>query len=201
MAYDYDIFISYLRHDETREWIQQHLSPLLTLRVAQELGRTPKIFIDQDIEVGTAWPLRLALALAGSRILIPLWSKGYFRSKWCVEELSTMRAREQETSRNTPKHPRGLVIPGIVHDGDDFPCAIKDIQSFSLQKCFNVRMSRNSQRAEELDDIINQHAGSIARAIEEAPEWRSEWRCATSKVFFSLYYDPTTPSQLTLPRL
>src|SRR5258705_3820007 len=99
MAYQYDIFISYRRNEESRRWIEAHFEPLLKLRVDLNLGREPVVFIDDRIESGTSWPLQLASALATSRILVPLWTKTYFQSKWCTEELSHMLAREQATAR------------------------------------------------------------------------------------------------------
>lgn len=39
MAYKNDIFISYRRNPETLEWINNHLVPLLSLRLGFELGR------------------------------------------------------------------------------------------------------------------------------------------------------------------
>ncbi|MDH3892313.1 MAG: toll/interleukin-1 receptor domain-containing protein [candidate division Zixibacteria bacterium] len=201
MAYQYDIFLSYRRNPETLRWIHQHLQPLLTLRVSLELGRDPVIFIDDQIEAGTDWPLELATKLATSRVLIPLWSKTYFNSKWCMEELSIMLAREEETSRRKPDNPRGLVIPGIIHDGDEFPAEISRIQYFELRECFNVRMAKDSPRAEELDEILNQQAPAIAKAIEAAPQWQPQWPKTAAAEFYRVYYNEQKPTQTAVPGL
>ena len=63
MSYQYDIFISYRRHAETRTWIKEHFIPLVELRVEFELGRKPVIYIDDQIESGTSWPAALGAAL------------------------------------------------------------------------------------------------------------------------------------------
>lgn len=74
MPYTHDIFISYRRNEETLRWIKEHFIPLLALRVGMELDRDPAIFLDEQIESGTSWPVTLAQALGCSRILILLWS-------------------------------------------------------------------------------------------------------------------------------
>ncbi len=199
MAYRNDIFLSYRRNEETRHWIERHFEPLLKLRVGLELGREPVVFIDQRIESGTSWPLELATELASSRVLVALWTKTYFNSKWCVEELSHILARERETSRRTPDHPRGLVIPAIIHDGEDFPPGLKHIQHFQIQRCFNVRMTENSPRAEELDEIMIHESPAIAKAIESAPGWQSEWSTQTARDFYNVYHEVEAPSQIRFP--
>ena len=90
MDYTHDIFISYRRHNETRDWISEHFVPLLELRVEQELVRKPKIFVDTQLESGGSWPVDLANALGGSRILIALWSGNYLASAWCAHEFAHM---------------------------------------------------------------------------------------------------------------
>ena len=174
MSYEYDIFLSYQRNPETLRWITQHLVPLLNLRLKLELGRDLSVFIDENIESGTDWPLELATALSNSRILIPLWTRTYFNSPWCTEEFSHMIAREKETSRRNTENRYVLVIPVIIHDCETLSKDISHIQHFEIRRCFNVRMSRESPRAEELDEIIGIQASAIANAIYQAPQWRPE---------------------------
>ena len=104
MAYQYDIFLSYRRDPEAREWLVAHFQPLLKHYVEQELGRKVEVFRDdQDIEAGSTWPARLGGALGKSRTLVALWSKLYFHSDWCSRELSVMLARERaEKFRTLP---------------------------------------------------------------------------------------------------
>ena len=66
-------------------------------------------------------------------------------------------------------------MPVVIHDGKDFPTDLMHIQRFEIQRCFNVRMARNSSRAEELDAILAREAPALAHAIEAAPPWRQEW--------------------------
>ena len=151
MSYHHDIFISYRRNPETYAWIKEHFVPLLTLRVELELGRKPSVYVDDQIESGTSWPASLGAALGGSRVLIALWSGNYLTSVWYTEELSH---------------------PAFIHDGEKFPPDLRHIQHFEVQKCFNVRMARNSPRAEDLDPTLAAQAPAIATCIDKAPTWR-----------------------------
>ena len=200
MAYTYDIFISYRRDPETWRWIKRHFEPLLKLRVGLELEDEPQIFIDQTgVESGTSWPTELGRSLAGSKILVALFTKSYFASRWCTTELSIMLSREKETARRTLKNPHGLVVPAILHDGKDFPQSVKHIQPIEIQNCFNVRMSQDSPRVEELDQIMGREASAIAKAIKYAPKWKSAWQKSGSSSFSSTYLLGKAITQDRLP--
>ena len=199
MAYKHDIFISYRRNEETLVWINNHFVPLLSLRVEFELGHKPIIFVDDQLESGVSWPLQLGTELGCSKVLIVLWTGNYLSSQWCTEEMSQMLERERETARRTIKNPRGLVIPGFIHDGEQFPFKASDIQYFEMQKCFNVRMAKDSRRAEELDEILATEAPAIAKAIRNAPAWRSAWTRRSAKRLYKVLFKGV-PSQKTLPR-
>ena len=95
MAYEYDFFISYRRSDDDWvRWTQEHFVRLLRSLLRPALGQV-RVFVDQDIEAGTAWPPRLAQALARSRLMVPILCRDYFRSDWCQLELALMYHREQ----------------------------------------------------------------------------------------------------------
>ena len=187
MDYQYDLFISYRRNTETHAWIKDHFVPLLTLRVELELDRRPLIYVDDQVESGTSWPAALGFALGSSRVLIALWSGNYLASAWCAEELSHMLGREREADLRTISRPYGIVIPAFIHDGEKFPLDLKHIQRFEVQKYFNVRMARNSPRAEELDATLALNAPAIASCIKHAPAWRKAWPKQASADFFARF--------------
>jgi hypothetical protein len=200
MPYHYDLFLSYRRNQETRTWITDHFIPLLELRVEMELGRSLSIFVDDKIETGLSWPLELGTALGCSRVLMVLWSGNYLTSKWCATELSQMLARERETGARTQHRPHGLILPAFIHDGDKFPLDLNHIQRFEIQKSFNVRMARNSPRAEELDTVLGHQARAIASAIDHAPEWKTDWATNAAQEFINKFYQANEPVQGTVPR-
>ena len=199
MSYQHDIFLSYQRDPETLCWIKLHLVPILKVHLRHELGRDPDIFIDDQIESGTSWPVELATNLATSRILIPLWTKTYFFSRWCSKELSNMLGREKATSRRTRDNPRGLVVPAVIHDCIELPSKFADITPFRIIDCFNVRMSKDSPRAEELDNILSKEAESIAKSIDNAPVWQADWPDKYVSEFYDEYRDKQAPVQKSIP--
>jgi hypothetical protein len=200
MAYKHDIFVSYRRHPETCLWITEHFVPLLELRVEFELGRKPKIYVDDQVETGASWPASLGAALGASRILIPLWTGNYLNSVWCTEELSHMLVRESEEKLRTLARPHGVIVPAFIHDGERFPPALQHIKPLEIQKTFNVRMARNSPRAEELDSALTAQAAAIAACIQHAPSWRKEWPKKAAARFFKKFHERADALQKTVPR-
>jgi TIR domain len=200
MSYQHDIFISYRRNPETCQWIKEHFVPLLELHVEFELGWKPVVYLDNQVESGTSWPASLGTALGSSRVLILLWTRNYLSSVWCVEELSHMLTREKDRKLRTPAKPYGVVIPAIIHDGDEFPKDLGHVQHFDIQKTFNVRMARNSALAEALDTALTAQAPAIAACIKYAPPWRKVWSQEATKALFEKYYQQTAPVQKTVPR-
>jgi hypothetical protein len=202
MAYEHDIFISYKRHPETLSWISEHLLPLLDLHVGLELGRDPDIFVHEVkglIPVGTNWPAKLGEKLGTSRTLIALWSKPYLSSTWCTEEFSIMLAREQSSGARSAANKFGLVVPVIVHDGENIPYDIDATQSLDIKPYYNTRMRRDSEKAEALSDIIAVHASGFAGAIQHAPEWQPTWPEEAAEQLYDTYFS-LEKSQTRLPR-
>jgi hypothetical protein len=157
MGYLHDIFISYRRHPETLEWIREHFLPLLDHWVGLEMPQDPQIYVHEitgQIPAGTAWPTELGERIGASRILIALWSGAYLNSVWCTQELCLMIAREQETESRTVKNKYGLIVPVIVHDGDNIPQQLGLTQRMDIKAYYNTRMRRDSEKAEQLSDTI-----------------------------------------------
>jgi len=199
MSYKHDIFISYRRDPETLRWIKDHFVPLLSLHLGFELARTPVIYLDEQIESGSSWPLSLARALGASRVLLPLWTANYFTSPWCTEEFGQMLRREEMLRLRTPKKPNGLIIPAFIHDGSSFPAKLQYIQRFEIQSCFNPRMAKDSPRAEALAATLATEAPAIAARIRQAPPWRKEW-VATAATGFQKAFRRQAKAQQKVPR-
>lgn len=200
MSYRNDIFISYRSNPETVIWLEQHFIPLLKLRVGLELGKEPIIFTDRGVENGATWPVELGRELARSRIMISLWSANYLHSRWCSLELAHMVARERSKKLRTPKNPYGIVLFVVVHDGDTIPQNLTIVQKIEIKRCFNVRMARDSPRAEELDAVLTENAPGIATAIREAPAFEASWPDKGARSFFNLFHQKSSPSQEAIPK-
>ena len=203
MPYSHDIFISYRRHSETLAWIKEHFLPLLEHRVGLELGRFPDIYVHEitdQIPAGATWPIELGEQLAGSRILVALWTRTYFNSRWCAEEMCHMLAREHESRCRTVANKFGLVVPAVIHDGKYFPDELGYIQKLEIQGCYNTRMRKDSDLAAQLSDVLDTHAPGFAGAIEQAPEWRSDWSEAAAEQLLATFYQPKHATQDRVPR-
>ena len=111
-----------------------------------------------------------------------------------------MVAREEKFQLRTPQNSSGIVFFMVAHDGEKIPNTLQAIQQIEIQSCFNVRMRRDSPRAEELDAILAKNASAIARAIEDAPEFKKEWPIEFAQNFFDQFHQKNPPSQSVVPQ-
>jgi hypothetical protein len=202
MGYHHDIFVSYKRDPETLSWIGNHFLPLLKVTLSHWLQRDPAIYIHEitdNIQVGTAWPVELGEEIAASRVLIALWSGNYMTSRWCAKELCLMLAREKEAKCRTTYNKYGLVIPVIVHDGENVCEIVGNTQNLDIKPCFNTRMRKDSPKAEELFEKLRDHAEGISNAILHAPPWKQEWPTHSAEELMNIYLQPD-PQQAGLTR-
>ena len=175
MAYEHHVFLSYRRFGEWPRWVEEKFLPLFRHWLGEELGSDIQIFFDKEMETGVAWPQKLAHALARSHVLVPLWSRQYFNSPWCKAELSHMLEREKKYGFGTVEHPEGLIIPALIHDGEDLPRYVSDRIPARLQNYTNVRMAKDSPTEEELSRAIYKWVPDVAKAIQCAPSYDPSW--------------------------
>lgn len=166
MGYEYDIFVSYKRHNKTNSW---HIGLLENLEVwlSHELQRDARIFFDsEDIKTGDRWKEKLADALLRSRCLLCLWSPMYFQSHWCVAEWQAFLEREQQCGV-------GLIVPARIHDGEHYPNAAKAVQSrdFSRYASASPRFWDSHLALEFEQDQLKPFAEEIRQAILSSPEY------------------------------
>lgn len=198
MTYIYDVFVSYRRHPEWTPWTREHLCSLLDAYLTQELGRSPTIFVDDQIEPGANWPNRLAAALGRSRVLLPVFSRDYFGSDWCVHELDLMHGRANQFPDSH------LIVPVTGQDGELVPMEIGRIERLDLTRFRNTDIQRRTQRFEEFSESIKGLAPHLAKAIGSAPLFEDGWLAECEDRFNAVYLahcgvgPPTTVKTLTL---
>jgi len=197
--YEYEAFISYRRYGLWPEWVKDTFMPLFRHYLESEVPNA-KVFIDYEMETGNVWPAKLAEGLSHSKILVGLWTKPYFCSKWCLTELSLMCAREQLCNFNTQNIPQRLIVPATLHDGDDFPESANKIQQRKLQKCSHVWLADGSKTKEDLSRIISEWMPDIRRVIDVAPQYNAEWATIAYKKFMETF-KLTHSEQTTLPSI
>ncbi len=196
MEYDDDIFISYKRYGEWTNWVRGEFYRLLHDHLGMELGREPKIFIDDQLEAGTDWPLNLALKLTTSRVLVPLFSKMYFGSTWCLKELYAARFKEEQIGLRTALHPPGIIVAALIHDGrrEDLPSHLHDccdIHATDLTEFALTSLTRSSAKFERFEETIRSW---VARSIKPAIDRTAGKRPDRS------WLDCISQQQFTCPR-
>src|SRR5689334_9808691 len=111
MRYEYDVFISYRRYGEWTSWVCEIFKNVLDSHLSHALGRPARIWTDKKIESGADWQMELSRQLTTSRVLIPLFSKMYFGSGWCLRELYAGRFKENQLRLRTETEPGGIIVP------------------------------------------------------------------------------------------
>ena len=92
MAFENDVFISYAHIDDMalvegqKGWISS-LHRALEIRLAQLLGRQPRIWRDPKLSGNDVFADRLVDRLPGVAILLSVVSPRYLKSDWCLREL------------------------------------------------------------------------------------------------------------------
>lgn len=192
--YEYDVFISYKRAGaNVPAWIRTHFYPRLSELLDDNHDREVKIFFDDTIPGGTAWPLELRAALGRTRILLPVCSPKYFLDEWCLAEWHSMARREELVGMMSPERPQGLIYPVIFCDSENFPNYAKQRRMRSFRS-WNQPYPQFQVTIEYLDfhREMERIAEELIKVIEQAPEWRPDWPVATPV--------PDPPSTPRLPR-
>lgn len=198
--YEYDIFISYRRSDEHWvRWTRHNLVRPLRALLRPALGSV-RIFLDEQIETGADWPLRLAQALARSRLLIPVLSRDYFRSDWCRLEIALIHHREVQCGLRTATIPHGLILPLIIDDGDSFPAEIQAIQGQRIEDCANPFMRQDSPKQEDFAQMLKDWCPCVEQALRHVRPYDPAWEALAIAQFRDRFLARVT-AQTTLPGL
>ena len=198
--YEYDIFISYRRHDaDWIRWTRENFAATIATLLAPSRGKVP-IFIDDQLDLGQRWPDELARKLARSRVLIPLLCPDYFRSAWCKLELHMMYRREQELRKVSGRISRRLILPFVLNDGDSFPAEVRAIQSVGIHRFANPTWRPETRRHAKFSDVIFKHCPDIERALNEAPRFQPAWEEFSLQGFQEMF-DFQVQEQTVVPAL
>lgn len=177
--YQYDVFVSYPHVEKHERWVQQVFIKEIRTLLTNALGRHVKIFSDRaGIESGDEWPERLKVALAHSRVLVPVWSVEYFYSKWCMAECSVFRHREDKFGFRKPRNPSGLIHPVRLYDGENYPPFAKRVQDGIDCNDYN-HLSEEHTRLEgyvKLVEVLKEWAPRLAEGVRKAPPWKPRMR-------------------------
>ncbi|XP_056165491.1 disease resistance protein RPV1-like [Syzygium oleosum] len=163
----YDVFLSF-RGSDTRQKFTDHLYHRLV-----SAGTAPlSVFKDDNsIPIGEEFGSQILGAISRSKISIPIISKNYATSKWCLRELIHMMDRKNSMSHT--------VLP-IFYEVK--PSDVRDLkgsfgEAFRLsQVCFEEKDILEGQRALyevsllhgwESEKVVNGHEGELVEKVVE----------------------------------
>src|SRR5882672_9309060 len=58
-GYEFDVFLSYSRSGNPHMWVRTHFHSLLKSCLEDQLPYEPAIFVDEELDTGVDWPVRL----------------------------------------------------------------------------------------------------------------------------------------------
>lgn len=167
--------------------MKDHFYPVLSHWLGAELGGKHGIFFDQEVETGIAWPAKLADAIATSRILVALLSKEYLASPWCANEIAHMVTREETCGFGTVERPGCLILPALIHDGENLPKRIARITPADFKDCSDPFMAEDGRTRERLSRAVRAWVPDIADAIARAPKYDPAWKQLSSGSFYAAF--------------
>lgn len=183
--YSHDVFISYKRQALWTPWVRDKFCGQLRAYLQQDLGHAPRIFIDEQMMPGRDLPRDLGENLALSKVVIPLLSKDYFGSEWCLHELDLILDRDAEfvAASGGTQH---IIVPIRVHDGDLIPLSVKPIVYADFSNFRRTVIAKESQLAEEFSAAVKRLSPAIEAAIAAAPPFDPKWITHHGKRFAEL---------------
>jgi hypothetical protein len=196
VGYEYDVFLSYSRGSDAGSWVREHFFRAFSGALDNAMPRTANVFVDWRQETGVAWPQNLAKALLTSRILVPVLSPPYFRSRWCMAEWETMARREQLLGLGTADDPTMLTHPVVFADGEYFPAEAQRIQHANLSDWgYDLPYETYARCPDYLEFLraVRSFAMSVAKRLEKVPDWQPGWPVAR--------VEPLPDARAALPRL
>lgn len=176
MAYEYDIFLSYTRRGPLGDWVNEYFLKFFEPFLENALG-SANLFVDKkEIKSGDSWPERIKKALCKSKCMVAICSPAYFKSQWCVNEYRIMLNREKRLGYQTTENPKGLILPVVVFDGNNFPEFAQRKQHLDCRNFARVGQGfAKTERYVEFQDKIISWVEEVAKAVENAPPWEERW--------------------------
>lgn len=167
MSYISDVFISYRREEYAwTPWARDIFKPALESCLQRELSKRATVYFDEDIPPGLDFVTSLADGLASSKVMLPLFSRDYFSSNWCVHELDLMLQRAGN---------RGIVIPILVHDGEVIPDAVSKLVYKNFTAYSNPMLMADAPLYKQFWDDVARLAAHIREAIDTLPDFDHRW--------------------------
>lgn len=149
----------------------------LSSKLIFELPKSDHIIYDFARDVPhnvNNYPDNLRKELACSKVLVPLFSTGYFESVWCQKEFLFMKERERLLGLNSDS--MGLIMPILIGDGNHFPEIVKQMQILDLSKYIHHPIYfAEGKSYKDFKDKLVPWAKTLVKVIENIPPWQADW--------------------------
>lgn len=173
-GYTHDVFLSYSRKGNVKEWVWNHLHPKLIKCLDDELPYEANVFLDESgIDPGQQWPSTIRDALSRSCVIVTVWCPKYFQSEWCMTEWGAMRERQKLSGAQCPQ----LIYPIRYSDGDHYHADAKLTQE---SRAFDDLTTPEPVFSQSLEYIrfhkaVKDMSSQLAQRILSVPAWNSGW--------------------------
>ncbi len=175
-GYEFDVFISYRRSGNPHNWMRHNFLQRFRDCLDDHLTDEPTVFIDEEMDRGTNWPLRLQNALNRTKIMVAVFSPQYFRSRWCLAEWHTMAERERLLGLNSEEQPQGLIYPVVFSDSENFPEYVRDRAWRDLKQWNSPDLVfQQTPKWTEFHEQVESIAMDLAKLLPRVPDWRPDW--------------------------
>jgi TIR domain-containing protein len=157
-------FVSYKRGAGADKWFGTSKSYVENYLKQAFGAHDREVFFDRhSITPGSNWRSELREGLDRAPILLPFFSPGYFNSTYCVAELKTFMAREDQLGLE-----RGTLIHAArTHDQDQFPGWARDIQAQPFCQFFLLGPTFNSSNVRHgFDEALKTFSEGAALKIK-----------------------------------
>jgi len=176
MDFAYDVFISYNHLDnkpiskDGEGWISRFYYSL-NIRLAQLLGREPKIWFDHELKGNDEFSDEIIDTLNKTKVLLTIMSPGYLNSPWCKKELDHFLKAAGKSNIGTHMGNKSRVFKAVkTHvPNDRHPDALKGLLGHEFCKLAEKQnfIEFSDEKGSEYWMRLNELAGDIYRLIEE----------------------------------
>jgi hypothetical protein len=159
MPFESDIFISYAHVDnesleESRDGWVAHFQHALEVRIAQLLGKRPKIWRDPKLQGNDIFADTLLQQLPKTALLVSVFSPRYVQSEWCLRELQEFWTTAEQGSGVIIKNKaRVFKVVKTPVSLEKHPSVVQSLLGYDFFKVDPV-----SGRVRELDKVFGADA-------------------------------------------
>jgi hypothetical protein len=174
-GYSHHVFLSYRNTTQIASWVVELLLPCLKARLDEELDDAEaEIFhFDEDLHAGDLFPDEISSALRRSMVIVPVWSKTYFKSHFCLAELETFRRRPRHHAHPT----KTSIVPVLLVEPKKLPEGVQSIQGVKFAEFdYTPAVLRNNPGINlAFEDRVKKLGLEVALAIQHASAFRDDF--------------------------